>query len=91
MPCFAKQVPQKEKRRKGISRSAERDKGAALDPRPAPKGRSKLLFLTTLGQKAKNDIDLLKSKDLGHSILVHEYLCFPEEVMEGVKKHIKTR
>ena len=43
------------------------------------------------GQKAKKDIELLKSKDLGHSILVHEYLCFPEEVMEGVKKYIKTR
>ena len=43
------------------------------------------------GQKVKNDIELLNSEELGHSIFVHEYLCFPEEVMEGVKKYIKTR
>ena len=43
------------------------------------------------GEKANKDINLLNSKDLSHNILAHEYLCFPEEVMEGVKKYIKTR
>ena len=43
------------------------------------------------GEKANKDIDLLNSKDLAHSILAHEYLCFPNEVIEGVKKYIKTR
>lgn len=43
------------------------------------------------GQKVKKDVDLIKSSNLGRSVLVHEYLCFPEEVMEGAKKYIKTR
>lgn len=37
-------------------------------------------------------LDLMsENKELGFNIDIDEYLCFPEEVMEGVKKYIKTR
>ena len=37
-------------------------------------------------------LDLMsEGKELGSNIDIAEYLCFPDEVIEGVKKHIKTR
>lgn len=42
-------------------------------------------------EKVQNDIEFIKTQNLGNSIFMFEYLCFPEEVMEGAKKYIKTK
>lgn len=42
-------------------------------------------------KKVKSDINLFKSNNLGKSISVHEYLCFPDEVIEGVKKSLNKK
>ena len=41
--------------------------------------------------KADDDLNYLYNNNLGEDVCVYEYLCFPEEVMEGVKKYIKTK
>lgn len=42
-------------------------------------------------EKMIKDEEFIKSKNLDELMSFAEYLCFPDEVMEGVKKYIKTK
>lgn len=42
-------------------------------------------------EKMIEDVGVIKDNNLAESISFAEYLCFPDEVMEGVKKYIKSR
>lgn len=42
-------------------------------------------------KRVQNDIEFINEQNLGYSISMFEYLCFPDEIIEGVKKYIKTR
>ena len=41
--------------------------------------------------KMSEDLNYLFDNKIDEEVLISEYLCFPEEVMEGVKKYIKTK
>ena len=44
-----------------------------------------------VGSTSEIAIEFIKNNNLSESISFAEYLCFPDEVIKGAKKYIKSR